>query len=188
MKIDYASLFQAAIVDQSKMDIIENAAYNIRIHSSRYQRVSSATQIPWYIIASIHNQECSLNFNCHLHNGDPLSARTVRVPRGRPFSMPQSGSFPYAWEESAIDALTKSGLWRPSLASNWTIEQGLEFMERYNGLGYANRDINTPYLWSFTSLYNGGLFIADNKFDPKGVSEHMGAVALIKVMQTKGYL
>jgi len=39
------------------------------------------------------------SFKLHLHNGDPLTARTVNVPKGRP----KTGQPPFAWGISAKD-------------------------------------------------------------------------------------
>lgn len=184
LKSDYEAMFNGAIVSSEKFSEIENIAYEIRMNMSRYQDVGSMVQIPWYVIGAIHNLESSLNFSCHLHNGDPLTGRTINVPRGRPYS----GEPPFTWEESAFDALGKSNLWRPSPASNWTVAQCLEFLERYNGLGYRAEGINTPYLWSMTNLYEKGLFVSDGKYNKDAVSQGVGAVALLKVMSQKGYI
>ena len=43
----------------------------------------------------------SLDFNRHLHNGDPLSSRTTHIPQNRPVK----GKPPFTWEESTIDVL-----------------------------------------------------------------------------------
>jgi lysozyme family protein len=40
--------------------------------------------IPWGFVAVIHNMEASLDFTKHLHNGDPLTSKTVQVPVARP--------------------------------------------------------------------------------------------------------
>lgn len=188
MTTDYEKMFQEAQLDQTKLIEIENVAFDIRLNQTRYQTVASQVQMPWYVIAAIHNLEASLDFHCHLHNGDPLSNRTIHIPKGRPISMPYSGEMPYTWEQSAIDALADSGLWIPSKASNWTIAQCLEFMERYNGFGYMERNINTPYLWSYTNMYQKGLFVSDGIFNPDTTSQEIGAVALFKVMENKGYI
>jgi lysozyme family protein len=42
--------------------------------------------VPWYLVGIIHYRECSLYFSRHLHNGEPLTERTRRVPAGRPAS------------------------------------------------------------------------------------------------------
>ena len=50
----------------------------------RYDQVANATSVPWYVIGMIHEMEGGLNFATHLHNGDPLTSRTIHVPTGRP--------------------------------------------------------------------------------------------------------
>ena len=118
-----------------------------------------------------------------------MTARTVHVPAGLPIPMPASGHFPYTWQEAAIYALNDEDLWFPKVGPGaWTIAECLEFMERYNGLGYYERGINSPYVWSFTNQYSHGLFVADNVFNPNAVSEQVGGAALLKVMAQKGYL
>ena len=68
---------------------------------ARYASVSAQTGVPWWVIGLIHMMEAGQSFRCHLHNGDPLTARTVQVPAGRP----KTGQPPFIWEESAADAL-----------------------------------------------------------------------------------
>jgi len=46
---------------------------------SRYDQVANATGVPWYVIGMIHEMEGGLNFATHLHNGDPLTNRTIHV-------------------------------------------------------------------------------------------------------------
>lgn len=184
MNIDYKSLYDEAILDASKLNELNHIGSKIVSNINRYKYVSDKASVPWYLVAAIHNMECSLNFNCHLHNGDPLTARTTHVPKGHPVD----GQPPFTWEDSAVDAITTSYNWKPKDDSLWTIAQCLEFMERYNGLGYAKRGINTPYLWSGTSLYTKGLFVADNRFDPEAVSKQIGAGAIFKMLESNGLL
>jgi len=186
IKIDYELMFYQAQLE--KIDETENIVYEIKNNQIRYLKVEQFTKIPWYVVAAIHSLECGLNFSCHLYNGDPLTARTIHIPAGRPVAMPKSGFFPYTWEESAIDDFNNGDIWKPSNVGNWDITETLEFIERYNGLGYAMRGINTPYLWSGTSLYTSGLFVSDDEFNPNSISKEIGAVALIKVMLLKGYI
>lgn len=58
--------------------------------------------MPWYFIAAVHLRESSFQVDRHLHNGDPLTGRTVQVPAGRP----PVGDPPHTFEQSASDALT----------------------------------------------------------------------------------
>ena len=135
------------------------------------------------MIACIHSLESSLNFNTHLHNGDPLSARTTRVPAGRP----SFGSPPYKWKESAIDALEYNGTanW-----TDWSVAGICYRFERYNGWGYRKfrSPVKSPYLWSFSNHYTKGKYVADGKWDSNAVSQQCGACILMKRMEQRGLI
>ena len=146
----------------------------------RYETVQARTEVPWLIVACIHSLESDINFRGHLHNGDSLNARTVRVPRGHP----RTGSPPFSWEESAVDALEMK---RTPEVSEWSIPECLFYLERYNGWGYRSGAgsgttprSRSPYLWSFTTHYTRGKFVADHVFDANAVSQQMGAAALLR--------
>ena len=66
-----------------------------------YQGVEAALGVPAHVVVIIHSLESGARFDRHLHIGDPLTARTVQVPKGRP----KSGEPPFTWEDSATDAL-----------------------------------------------------------------------------------
>ena len=142
---------------------------------ARYDQVANATGVPWYVIGIIHEMEGGLNFTTHLHNGDPLTRRTVQVPAGRP----PTGMPPFQWEESAVDALNFDGFAAVRL---WSIERIAYQLEAYNGWGYRSRNtrVNSPYLWSATNNYQKGKFVRDGVFDPNAVSAQIGAMALLR--------
>lgn len=148
---------------------------------ARYVAVANQTQVPAHVIALIHAMECGLNFAGHLHNGDPLSARTVQVPKGRPVD----GTPPFTWEQSAVDALTYDKLtgWH-----DWSIAGICHKLELYNGVGYRkyHPSVKTPYLWSYTTAYSSGKYTADGKWSDSAVSRQAGAMALLKRMIALG--
>lgn len=146
-------------------------------NTERYKRVSEITYVPWQLIAAIHGLESSFNFNCHLHNGDSLSSRTIHIPAGRP----KTHEPPFTWEESAIDALKYDGL---AGRDNWNIYKMLQFAEKYNGLGYLKyRATMSPYLWSCTNIYGGkGKYVADGRFDPEAKDDQVGVAALFRAL------
>ncbi|MBC7944106.1 MAG: hypothetical protein H7X91_02310, partial [Burkholderiales bacterium] len=60
-----------------------NVAYYIKkLQHGRpfYEEVAQQTGVPWAFIGVIHGMECGFDFGAHLHNGDPLTARTFQVP------------------------------------------------------------------------------------------------------------
>ena len=133
--------------------------------------------VPWPVIACIHSLEGSLRWDNNLHNGQSWDRKTTIVPKGRgPFS---------SWEEAAMDALF---LKKRIIPKEWTIEATLDFLERYNGLGYRkyHKDVNTPYLWSGTNQYSKGKYVRDGEYDPSAVSKQVGAVLILKGLYYNG--
>lgn len=146
-------------------------------NQSRYVAVVSGTGIPWWFVAIVHSLECSLRFDQHLHNGDPLTGRTTRIPPKRP----ASGSPPFTWEESARDALEYDDI---DKVAEWSLPDALYLWHRYNGINneYRKRGIPTPYLWSGTQHYKKGKYVKDRQFDATEVSQQVGAATLLKTL------
>lgn len=124
-------------------------------------------------IGVIHYRESSNDFRGVLHNGQKIigtGKKTTLVPKGRgPFS---------TWEEAAIDALANC---HPYLAKNkdWSIGTTLDKLEAYNGLGYRNKGLPSPYLWAGTDQYTKGKYVADGKFDPNHVDQQLGVAPIL---------
>lgn len=183
LKDEYLQLWDTCQIKAEKVDSVNVACASILANKTRYESVSKVTRVPWQVIAVIHRLEGGGNFKTHLHNGDPLNARTVHVPSGRP----KSGNPPFTWEESAIDALTGDDRFK---GKQWGIAETLHFLEGYNGWGYrtgAGQATIPPrrssYLWSFTNHYQSGKYTTDHGFDPKAVSKQAGGVALLKTLK-----
>jgi lysozyme family protein len=143
---------------------------------------SGGVTIPWYFIACVHYLECSFSFKKHLHNGDPLTGYTVQVPAHRP---KVGHGPPFTFEESAVDALK---LMKYDKVTNWSLPFILQKLEGYNGFGYTNRGINSPYLWSFSNQYVKGKYVKDKVFSVKAVSEQMGAAVILKRMEDRAII
>jgi lysozyme family protein len=177
---EYRQLFANCVIEPAHLAEVDLYVRRIGSHHGRYEAVSATTGVPWYVIGIIHALECSLNFTRHLHNGDPLTARTTHVPAGRP-----PGSPPFTWEQSAVDALRLRALdrWK-----DWSVPGLLYKLEGYNGFGYrkVNPPIYSPYLWSYSNQYRAGKFVADGHYDPDAISRQCGgAVLLLRMEQTE---
>jgi uncharacterized protein (TIGR02594 family) len=171
----YDSLWNEMEVKPDKVAAADAIVTKILANKARYEGVAAATAVPWFVIALIHSMEASLNFNCHLHNGDPLTARTTHVPAGRPVT----GNPPFTWEQSATDALQYDGL---AHQGDWSLERIAYRLEGFNGWGYWDNhpDVKTPYLWSFSNLYTAGKYVDDGKWSATAVSDQCGAMVLLK--------
>lgn len=181
MKGEYEKLIETMNIKTNWVTGAHNVARKILSNKARYEKVSelaSGGTIPWWFIGVIHNLECSLSFNKHLHNGDSLARKTRRVPANRPAG---NKSGPFTFEESAVDALRMKGFHN---IKDWSLARAAYELERYNGWGYRlgrGRPLS-PYLWSGSNHYTRGKFVADGKYDPTAVSKQLGAMVLVKVL------
>ncbi|MCU0917785.1 MAG: hypothetical protein MUC88_24965 [Planctomycetes bacterium] len=176
LRAEYDAYYAACTV---RPEHAANLAYYVkRLNQGRevYSQVGGDLNgIPWMFIGVIHGMECGFNFAGHLHNGDPLRARTVQVPAGRP----AAGSPPFTWRQSAVDALTMKKFHE---VGDWSIPHMLYLLEKYNGFGYRMRRVPSPYLWSFSNLYHKGKYVQDGRFDPEAVSKQCGAALMLKAV------
>ena len=175
----YAEMFTQAKIKPEKLSEVKWVAQKIRANKPRYEAVvlSLANGMPYWFVGIIHFMEGGGKFSTHLHNGDPLTARTKNVPAGRPVK----GQPPFSWEESAIDALTYM---KYDKITDWSIQNCLDLFERYNGMGYKKKGLSSPYLWSYTQFYTKGKYVKDGKYDPNAISKQPGVAAIMKELLT----
>jgi len=141
---------------------------------ARYQAVSTKTGVPWWVIAVIHERECSQSWLRSIAQGDPWNEVSIHVPKGRgPFA---------SWEAAAIDAVTNC----PPHAARWQDRSAggaLTLLEQYNGLGYANRGLPSPYIWSGTDQYAKGKYVADGVFRSDVEDRQLGCAGLLVALR-----
>lgn len=177
IRAEYLTRWRRAQIRPERAASVDAAASQIIAGRARYE-AAGAGLAPWWVVGIIHHLEGGGRWTTHLHNGDPLSARTVHVPAGRP----ATGTPPFTWEESARDALA-----RFAGVSDWTLPGALWQLERYNGLSYRTRNLGpSPYLWSFTTEYVRGKFVADGVYSATAVSQQPGAAAMLRRLVDRG--
>jgi lysozyme family protein len=181
LRSEYQGLFDTCQVRADRVSEVQRLLDQLLANSERYKTVAGPMNVPWQVVAVIHNMESSQNFNRHLHNGDPLTARTVHVPAGRP----RDGMPPFTWEQSADDALRlrKMNQWE-----DWSIPGILYQLEGYNGWGYRlyHPHVLSPYLWSYCNHYTSGKYVADGTWSDTAVSKQCGAAVLLRRMAERG--
>lgn len=178
---EYIRFFLGAGYKNDRKALVKKQALHALKNKARYEAVGNPLGIPWWFIAGIHMLESSFNFKTHLHNGDPLSDRTFRVPSGRP----KVWNPPNSWEASASDALKHHEL---AGLQDWSLPRALWRWERYNGWGYRKKRIPTPYLWSFSTVYAKGKYIGDGVFSKNAVSKQCGCAAFLKYLHNEGHV
>jgi lysozyme family protein len=181
VKREYEDLFKACKVSPSRMASVDSLVDKVAKGRNRLEAVGKKFGVPWHVLGIIQLMEGGGSFSRHLHNGDPLTARTVQVPAGRP----KKGNPPFTWEESAADAIQLEGL---DKQKDWSIGAQLYLFEKYNGFGYRNKKINipSPYLWSFSNHYTKGKYSSDGHYDPNLVSQQCGTAVLLRRMIDRG--
>jgi lysozyme family protein len=168
LKDEYWRLWQSMVVVPNKVPILNKIAHKLLASKDRYQSVSAKTGVPWAAIALIHQMECGGDWRLSIAQGDPWNKKSVHVPKGRgPFN---------SWEEAAIDALSIDGT---DSVKQWGIERLCYELEKYNGFGSRNKGIHTPYLWSYSSHYTRGKYVADHVWDGNAVSQQAGAMPIL---------
>lgn len=181
LRAEYERLYESCVIRPERSAAVEAVVDRMLQHRERYERAGAPLCVPWYFIAAVHSlEEGSLRFAGHLHNGDPLTARTIHVPAGRP----RRGEPPFTWEESATDALRLKRLdaWR-----EWGVAGTLYQLERYNGFGYRRQapPVPSPYLWSFSTHHVKGKYVADGRYDPEAVSRQCGGAVALKALERR---
>lgn len=178
LKSEYQQLWRSCAIRPARAATVDALADRLVANKKRYASAGKPNGVPWFVVGVIHLLEASGDFTKHLHNGDPLTARTVRVPAGRP----TTGKPPFTWEDSAADVLKlKLKGW-----TDWSIPGTLYVLERYNGWGYRDRGHATPYLWSFSSNYAKGKYVKDGVYDPNAVSAQCGAAVMLRRLAERG--
>lgn len=155
LKDDYESLWSRMELKPSMSKGVDYGAAKVLSGRARYEAVSEKTGVPWFMIGLMHLMESGCDFSKHLHNGDPLTARTINVPKGRPKT-----KGPWTWEESAVDAIVYDKL---DKVSDWSLPRVAYCMESFNGWGYRkyHPEVANPYLWSGCTHYARGKYVED---------------------------
>ncbi|HEY1361495.1 MAG TPA: hypothetical protein VGF60_04575 [Xanthobacteraceae bacterium] len=185
LSAEYSAQWRRMAVLPGRAAVVDRIARRLLAHKPRYAAVGARAGVPWLVVAVLHERESGADFSTHLHNGDPLTARTRHVPAGRP----RTGAPPFTWEESAVDALAMRGFApRPApgngragddAGERWPIERIAYECEGYNGWGYRSHGTPSAYLWSFSNIYRGGKYVADGVWSDGAVDQQCGVMPLV---------
>ena len=162
--------WQACVPIANLIPTLDSVAKRLVANKGRYVNVENIAGVPWAIIAVIHERESSQSWTAQLSQGDPLNKPSIHIPRNRgPFK---------SWEDGAVDALMHCA---PFLSKweDWSIGGALCSLDGYNGEGYWNMGLPSPYIWSSTNQYTHGKYIADGHFDPNAVDHQLGCAGLL---------
>jgi lysozyme family protein len=176
---EYRRMFLSTSRDPSSVIEVSRFADRVLAGRAQYQAAVKGSYVPWYMVGILHGLETRFDFTRHLHNGDPLTARTINSPKGRP----PAGEPPFTWSESARDVLTVAH-WDSE--RDWSLAHSLYLAESYNGFGYRRRGLPSPYLWAGTDIYRKGKFTADGTFNSELKARGIGVAAVLKELVARG--
>ena len=163
--------FSEKLSDYNKQEL-EQLKNIFEKNKDKYEKVAEETGIPAELICAIHYREGSCNFDTYLHNGDPLGKPTTHVPANIYFE---------DWSEAAIDAIKSQN---PEIVKDGDFGSCMDFAERYNGLGYRNKGLASPYVWAGTTNYTGGMYVADGQFDANARDKRVGVAVMMKYLMS----
>jgi lysozyme family protein len=172
-KDDISKRFATMVINSGRLAEIEAIAKRLMSHQDRYKKVQELTGVPWQLVAALHEREASGSFRCYLGNGEPLNQVTKAVPAGR-------GPW-FTWEDGAVDALKFEGF---DKETDWCMERMLFLAEKFNGPGYANKGLPSPYVWGATNQQRRGKFTIDHGFNSDMMDVQIGVAPLLKLMTT----
>lgn len=168
-----------------------NAKDSIRLDKAvvlyrRNQRVYAGIEgmrkngVPATVLFGLHYRESDNDFTANPAQGDPLTHRSVHVPKGRIPGVPP----PYTFAQAAEDAYYVVD--RLDLRDWRHLESALDAVENFNGPGYRNRGVPSPYVWAGTNIYQRGKFVADGRYSPTALDAQLGVAAILMRMNERG--
>jgi lysozyme family protein len=148
-------------------------AKQLLVNRARFLTMQELSGVPALWVMPVFERE-NPSFNAYLGNGDPLSHVTTHVPKGRgPFEDPN------AWEKGATDALK---LDKVVGGLDWTWPWACYRWELWNGVGPRNHGMPSGYLWSGTTIYQGGKYIADGVWSRGTWDQQLGCVEIARAI------
>ncbi len=177
LKAKYQEMWATTVVTPSKLNEVHEVATRLVAAKARiaYLAIQNLTNVPWWVIAVIHEREGSQEWWRNIAQGDPWNRISIHIPRGRgPFK---------SFQDAAVDALTKcppfAGRW-----TDWSAGGTLVLLEMYNGFGYENiHHEASPYIWAATNHEEWGKYVGDKHYDPRVWDQQLGCAAMLKQMQ-----
>lgn len=172
LKDGYTSLWSGlAVLRPTQAQKEAQAIINAK---ERLTAIEGRTGVPWFVIGIILVREAGLrggqlDFGACLHNGQRIigkGTKTTIVPKNcGPFA---------TFEDSAYDAL------KEYRGKAWSPEFIAFTLEKFNGFGYRNHGIPSPYLVGGSNKQKRGKYVADGEYDATVMDPQTGGLTLLK--------
>lgn len=152
----------------TRLSEAQAVAKKLFVHKGRFLTVQAQCGVPALWLMPVFERE-GPSFSDYFGNGDPLDQVTRHVPRGRgPFT---------TWEGGCIDALHLDHV---TQCVEWTWPAACFHWEAWNGFGPRGHGRPSGYVWSGTTIYKGGKYVADGVWSRGTFDHQLGCVILAK--------
>ncbi len=142
-------------------------------HRDEWAEVEGRTGVPRLWGIAIFEREAASDYRRSPAQGDRWDRVSTHVPKGR-------GPYP-CWADACIDAWRLDHLdavGRPC----WTWTRACYEAEAYNGFGPRAHGRRSGYLWSWTSIYDGGKYTRDGRWSPQAIDRQCGVAPLMQAL------
>src|SRR6266446_201349 len=165
----YAGWWDIATIRPQQAQEVHDTVQRLLRNKSRYQNIERLTNVPWMLIAALHERESGGRFDRQLAQGDRLDRQSTNEPIAGPFK---------TFEDSAIWALHHDHLDR---VIDWRVEKMLFWAESWNGWGLYWYHPHTPssYVVGATSVQRTGKYIADHVWSSTEWDKQIGVMAML---------
>ena len=170
LKGEYGRLLSTVKVTKQTAAVL--AARKVFANADRYIAAGLATGVPWSFIGCLDLRESDCNPHAALGQGDPWNRVSVNVPRGK-------GPW-LSWEAAAEYYAHYDGLDDPPAPYDMSV--ACYMGEKWNGFGYRNHGVNTPYLWGMTNHQEAGRYAGDGNWQPGQWDTQPGIIAVLLSM------
>lgn len=174
---EYAALLAAMRVEPAREHELADRAADVldlaQRHGDEWAEVEDKTGVPRLWGIASFERESSSDYRCSPAQGDRWDSVSVNVPRGLGPYRCWGDACVAAYE---IDHLNEVG------KSAWTWTHAAYEGELYNGFGPRAHGHRTSYLWSWTSVYDGGKYIADGHWSPRATDEQCGMIPMMQAL------
>jgi lysozyme family protein len=176
---EYVRLFRSCRILPGRRAMLESRARVILKHSEEHReewaQVTEATGVPMLWGLASFERECDCDYSCSPAQGDPWRRVSIHVPLGLG---------PYkSWGASCVAAYRIDHLEAVG-EGNWTWARAAYESEAFNGFGPRNHGRHSGYPWAWTTIYDGGKYVADGKWDSGAYDQQCGTVAMMVALLT----
>lgn len=160
---------------------------NYQKNYSQYKAVSDNLAAKGYKIgpeqlAAMHWREGSGSMKKSIANGNSITSYVRKDGLDDPGSPSNSYAPTDDWVSHSTDVLEhkiQQKYGSKGKEKDFTENtQFYDFAERFNGMGYRNKGVASPYVWSGTDQYSGGKYVGDGEYDPNYKDQQLGVALL----------